>query len=43
LNKQAFDADIVVVGGGMVGGMLAAALARPDASGLNAPAEPLRI
>jgi len=27
LNTQAFDADVVIVGGGMVGGLLAAALA----------------
>jgi len=43
LNKQAFDADLVVVGCGMVGGLLAAALARPDAHGLEVSTSPLRI
>ncbi len=31
MSKQAFDVDIAVVGGGMVGGLLAAALAQPEA------------
>lgn len=43
MNKKAFDADIIVVGCGMVGGLVATALSCPEAHGLSPQSTPLKI